>query len=97
MTNATWLLGKNPRTWAKLVEEVRSNFKSEGEIHHTPLQSLSYLNGVIQEALRFYSPISSGLPRVVPKGGGCIDGHAVPEGVSTHPMEQSPLGRKDRC
>lgn len=37
---------------------------------------------VLNEALREYPPVTIGLPRVAPRGGGVVDGNPVPEGVS---------------
>ena len=45
------------------------------------IDSLSYLNAVIMEALRLVDTISSYQTRVVPKGGCVISGHYLPAGV----------------
>lgn len=37
---------------------------------------------ILNEALRMYPPVTSGLVRTVPRGGAEIAGHFTPEGVS---------------
>ena len=41
---------------------------------------LPFLDAIVQEGLRCFTPIPMSLPRVVPEGGKVIDGIAVPEG-----------------
>jgi cytochrome P450 len=43
---------------------------------------LPYLNAVIEETLRMYSPVPVALTRIVPPGGAPISGHWVPGNVS---------------
>ncbi|KAI1434436.1 putative cytochrome P450 monooxygenase [Xylaria sp. CBS 124048] len=80
LTGATFFLTTNPEVLKKLEQEVRSAFKSENEITLTSVNSLSYMLACLNESLRCYPPVASGLPRQVPKGRGVfIDGHHVPE------------------
>lgn len=83
LTGLTYYLLKNPRVQRKLEHEVRSAFKADAEITLETSSRLPYARAVIQEALRMYPPIASGLPRIVGSGGETIAGHHVPEGVSS--------------
>ncbi|KAH7141688.1 cytochrome P450 [Dactylonectria macrodidyma] len=42
-----------------------------------------YLNQVVKETLPLYTPVSAGLPRVVPAGGFNVAGYYVPAGTVT--------------
>lgn len=82
LSGCTYLLLTNPDKMEKLKHEVRSAFASESEITATSVNKLSYMLGVLNEALRLYPPVTSSLVRVVPTGGDMITDHWVPEGVS---------------
>ncbi|KAI1823870.1 putative cytochrome P450 monooxygenase [Xylaria intraflava] len=86
LTGATYLLTTHPEMLKKLEQEVRSAFKSEDEITLSSVGSLSYMLACLNESLRCYPPVASGLPRQVPEGGVTIDGEFVPGGtiVSIH-------------
>ncbi|KAF9763586.1 hypothetical protein IL306_003061 [Fusarium sp. DS 682] len=73
------LLTDNPATMQKLVQEIRSSFKNEDEITLTSVNRLNYLTACLNEAMRRFPPVPPALPRVVPRGGAVIAGHAVPE------------------
>ncbi|KAI8315129.1 hypothetical protein K4K61_002543 [Colletotrichum sp. SAR11_59] len=68
-TTATCLLAlayyllKDRARLEKLNEEVRAAFGSVGEITGESASRLPYLNAVIEESLRIFSPASFGLPR----------------------------------
>lgn len=79
----TYLLLLNPAALEKLSEEVRSTFTSEGEINMTSVNQLTYMLACLNEALRMYPPVPTGLPRVVPKNGRNILGKFVPEKVKS--------------
>ncbi|KAL3298791.1 isotrichodermin C-15 hydroxylase (cytochrome P-450 monooxygenase CYP65A1) [Colletotrichum asianum] len=85
-TTATCLLAlayyllKDRARLEKLNEEVRAAFGSVGEITGESASRLPYLNAVIEESLRIFSPASFGLPRTCP--GAVIDGQMIPEGVT---------------
>ena len=66
----------------KVTAEIRGTFKSEDEIDFASVSTLPYLLACLDEALRMYPPVPTGLPRVVPKGGANIAGNYVPEKVS---------------
>lgn len=65
----------------RLVNEIRSNFKTEEDISVQSTRSLPYLTAVLQEGLRLFPPIPDNMHRAVPKGGATIAGHHLPEGV----------------
>lgn len=82
LSGCTYLLLTNPDKMEKLKHEVRSAFASDSEITASSVNKLSYMLGVLNEALRLYPPVTSSLVRVVPPGGDMIADHWVPEGVS---------------
>jgi cytochrome P450 len=49
------------------------------------LAKMRYINAVIEEGLRMFTPAPVALPRVSPKGGAMVCGRFVPEGVSSGP------------
>jgi len=82
LSGLTYYLLINPDTMAKLVSEVRGAFPSETDITIDALARLPYLNACIEEGLRMYPPISSGLPRLTPEGGAVIANKYIPANVS---------------
>jgi cytochrome P450 len=82
LTGTTNYLVRNPMTLATLVKEIRNSFEAESDINLTALNKLPYLSAVIEEGLRMAPSVPSGLPRVVPSGGGVVCGEWLPEGVS---------------
>jgi cytochrome P450 len=99
LSGTTYLLLKNPDVYTKLVQEIRNQFTSQSEITIEEVNKLEYLIAVFQEALRYYPPVATGFPRVVPKGGDTISGHYLPEGtavyVSQHATSHSYRNYKD--
>lgn len=96
LSGVTFHLLKNPETLKQLVDEVRSTFISADDMGLENLTRMTYLNAVLQEGLRSYPPVPSGLPRKVPAGGAAICGEWVPEGtvvsvhqLSTYKLEQN--------
>ena len=82
LSGVTYLLLSNPKALEKVVEEVRTSFKSEDDITLTSVSCLTYMLACLNEALRSYPPVPFGMPRFVPKGGAKISGEFVPEDVS---------------
>lgn len=78
------LLLRNKSCYDKLVTEIRTTFKNEGDITFQILQDLPYLNACIKEGLRIFPPVPAGLLRTVPSAGDTVDGHWIPGGVNTH-------------
>ncbi|KAK4675163.1 hypothetical protein QC764_500720 [Podospora pseudoanserina] len=81
LSGVTFLLMTNPDALEKLTAEVRGAFKSEDEIDFMSVSNLPYLLACLDEALRMYPPVPTGLPRVVPPAGASIAGHYVPGGT----------------
>lgn len=70
----------------RLVEEVRGMFKSEDEINIQSVNKLTYMLACLNEAMRFYPPVPTGMPRTVSKNGCQILGNFVPENVSVRDL-----------
>lgn len=81
LSGAMFLLLTHPEALAKLTDEVRSSFSSDGEITLLSVGNLSYMLACLNESLRQYPPVASGLPRLSPKGGALVDGRFVAEGT----------------
>ncbi|KAI0143766.1 cytochrome P450 [Xylariaceae sp. FL1272] len=77
-----WHLCKDTRVLNKLVKEIRETFKHTDEIALGPLLEMEYLNAVIAEGLRLYTPGGAGITRIVPEGGAEVLGDFIPEGMS---------------
>lgn len=84
LSGTTYLLLRHPKIYAKLVHEIRSHFSAASEITMDSVNKLEYLIAVFQEALRYYPPVPTGFPRVVPNGGSNISGHYIPGGTSVY-------------
>jgi cytochrome P450 len=84
LSGLTYLLLTYPESMKKLVDEIRSAFKSSEDISMEAMASLPYLNACIKEGLRRYPPVPVGLPHKTPQDGSTICGHYVPPNVS-HP------------
>jgi cytochrome P450 len=78
-TYLIWTTLKHPEVHGRLRKEVK---QLSPELTITELQSLPYLQCVIQETLRLYGAVSSGLPRRTPKGGCQVGEIFVPEGTT---------------
>ncbi|PQE05267.1 benzoate 4-monooxygenase cytochrome P450 protein [Rutstroemia sp. NJR-2017a BVV2] len=71
-----------PRVYSKLVEEIRTTFKSADDIKMGPtLSSCKYLHATIDEILRCCPSLPSDLNREVLPGGLNIEGHHLPAGT----------------
>lgn len=82
MTGFWFYLGKYPRVYEKVANEVRTAFKSADEIKMGPaLASCKYLQACIDETLRAAPAGLTDLPREVLPGGYDIDGNHIPEGI----------------
>jgi cytochrome P450 len=74
-------LAKYPRVYAKLSDEIRTNFSSYDEIRGgQPLNKCQYLRACLDEAMRMAPPVGGAAWREAQKGGAVVDGHVIPEG-----------------
>lgn len=76
-----WLL-RTPHAYARLTQEIRSTFASASDMKFMDLQELSYMNACIDEGLRIFPPVPTGLTRTVPSGGDTVAGEYLPGGVT---------------
>jgi cytochrome P450 len=84
LSGTTFLLLQNPKCYSRLVSEIRSTFNSSAEITIDAVSSLPYLLAVLQEGLRYYPPVPTGFPRVVPGAGQEVSGYYIPGGTSVY-------------
>ncbi|KAI0436189.1 benzoate 4-monooxygenase cytochrome P450 [Xylaria telfairii] len=91
LATITYYLQHKPAVFETLREEILESFKSYEEIDGRSTQRLKYLKAVMLEGMRIYPPLPFALPRVVPVGGGIVDGHFLPANtiVSTNPYASS--------
>lgn len=78
----------NPGCQEKIHAEIDTALKA-GTLSKTPKlremqDSLPYLSACISESMRLHPVVGMPLPRVVPDGGVELEGHFLPEGVSSY-------------
>ncbi|KAI1075518.1 putative benzoate 4-monooxygenase cytochrome P450 [Whalleya microplaca] len=74
----------NPRVFSKLVKEIDEAIvqgKISSPIRESEAKTLPYLQAVIKEGLRRFSPITQLRERVVPPSGDTFDGKSIPAGT----------------
>ncbi|KAI1129013.1 cytochrome P450 [Nemania abortiva] len=79
LTYSIWALCRHPEIKSRLLKELEvlpDNFTSE-DLRHVP-----YLDHVIDESLRKFMAVPSGLPREVPEGGAELCGYHIPAGYT---------------
>ncbi|KAL7940852.1 cytochrome P450 [Trichoderma barbatum] len=81
MTGITYYMLRNPDKLAKCVHEIRSAFDTEESINFKETTAkLPYLTACIEEGLRLFPPVPTGLLRETLQGRPTlIDGHLIPE------------------
>lgn len=84
LSGLTYHLCRNPDKLKKLVNEIRGTFSHSDEMTTVTLPKLEYLHACLEEGLRIYPPVGVGLPRLIPKQGGDIDGHQLPGGKTIY-------------
>lgn len=82
LAGVTYMLLTHPHVHRKLVDEIRSSFKSEEEIDFETVSRLPYLLVCLEETMRIYPTAAFGLPRITPKEGASICGQYIPGNVS---------------
>jgi hypothetical protein len=80
MTAMLYFLCVNEEKYRRITEEIRGAFTNYDQITLDRLQTLLYLQAVIDETLRCHNNCTFGMPRVSP--GATVDGTFVPKGVS---------------
>lgn len=82
LSGLLYLLLKNPAKMAKLSGDIRGAFRYDEDITMEQISRVPYVQACLDEGLRLYPPVPTGLPRVVPSGGSMIADHFVPADVS---------------
>jgi cytochrome P450 len=82
LSGVLYTLAMRPEILDKLVAELNANFESKRQLDMAKLASLPYLNAVLEEGLRIYSPSAFNHARIVPAQGAIICGHIVPPGTA---------------
>lgn len=82
----TWtihLLLLHPEYMNRVVKEVRNKFADQDELitFKEAKEHLPFLEACVYESMRL-RPVSSNLPRCIPKGGVVLQGHFIPEGYT---------------
>ncbi len=78
-----WELANHPE-WQRRLQDELADVDIDCVPEHRLVASLPVLDAVLSETFRFWPAAPASLPRVVPKGGGTIDGVEVPQDVITH-------------
>jgi hypothetical protein len=79
LTYLVWSVTRDLTISDSLVRELQS---LPDDFSHHHVHNLPYLNMVIEETLRLYSPVASGLPRLVPREGAELAGYWLPGGAT---------------
>ena len=79
LTYLVWAVLNHPHVKQKLQAELDQHCPADPM--GKELETLLYLNSVIEETLRLYSPISQSLPRSTPAGGTTLCGYELPPGT----------------
>ena len=85
LTGTTFYLLQNPEIMRKLMDEVRTTFKTEMEIDARSVAQLPYMLACLDETNRIYPTILTGQAVVVPAGGDVVGKDWIPGGVCCDP------------
>ncbi|RMZ85397.1 hypothetical protein DV737_g734, partial [Chaetothyriales sp. CBS 132003] len=77
-----YYLATHPPQRHRLRQEIRSTFQTDADITLAKIAKMPYLNAIIDESFRIYSPFVTSLPRVVQDGGDTIASETVPAGTT---------------
>lgn len=83
LSGVTYHLLRNPAYLERLVNEIRSTFKSEDEINSVSVNQLDYMLACLNEGFRIYPPVPGALPRRT-LADDTFCGKPVPAGVSIY-------------
>lgn len=78
LSNICYLLCRHPEYQSRLFEEIAGLPDDDGLIDDNLLAALPLLLGTINESLRLYPPVPSGLQRLTPPEGAVIAGRYIP-------------------
>ena len=93
LTHVFYHLARSEEVFSKLRKELDSFYKPGSESEFRDLQEATYLNGVINEALRIHPPVPGGVLRVTPPEGITIGTTFIPGNVTISTPAYS-LGRR---
>ena len=80
---------RTPHAYTRLTSEIRTAFPTSPQnMKFTQLAELPYMNACIDEALRIFPPVPTGLTRTVPSGGDTVSGHFIPEEAPERVVEE---------
>lgn len=79
LSGVLYNLSRNAGACQRVTQEVRTAFKSDGEVTVKSVNDLTYMLAVLSESMRIFSPSPFGFPRIITTPGGqAIAGHHVP-------------------
>jgi cytochrome P450 len=81
LSGITYNLLRTPEVLKTLTELIRTTFDMESDINILSLQQLEYFTACLEEGLRTYPPVPSGLPRITTSAGNVICNKYVPAGT----------------
>ena len=81
LSAVVYYLLQEPEVMSKLVEEIRTSFKTEDEITMVSVNKLKYELAVLDEGMRIHPPAPLGTLRQTPREGAIINGEWVPGDV----------------
>ncbi|KAJ3553602.1 hypothetical protein NPX13_g10852 [Xylaria arbuscula] len=81
LTYLAWAVCRHPEIKSRLLKELEV-LPDDFDYEDLRVANLSYLEHVVDEALRRFPAAPSGLPREVPKGGAELGGYHIPAGYT---------------
>jgi cytochrome P450 len=73
---------RTPHVYQKLCDEIRNTFPTAENLTFLRLQELPYMNACLEEGMRIFPSIPTGLTRTVPSGGDSVAGEWIPGGTT---------------
>ncbi|KAF2728142.1 averantin oxidoreductase [Polyplosphaeria fusca] len=71
-----WLM-RTPSAYNTLTHEIRTTFPTAESMTFTSLQNLTYMNACLEEGMRIFPSIPTGLVRTVPEAGDTVAGECA--------------------